>query len=150
MFKKVSGIVAALALMAVTASIALGGQSDRAPAQTYAGGKGGLVAKDTAKRRPAAAVARVTLSDFGTVSYSVSTTPEHLPVDWAWTVRCTKGALIDYAPGPGDVHTTTRKTPFGGTYDIPLADPDSCQFAIAGQIASNKLGHTVSVKIYNK
>jgi hypothetical protein len=150
MFKKVSGIVAALALMAVTASIALGGQSDREPAQNYAAGKGHLAAKDTAKRRPAAAVARVTLSDFGKVSYSVSSNPEHLPVDWAYTVRCTKGALIDYEPGPGDVHTTTRKTPFSSTYKIPLRDPDSCQFAVAGQIAANKLGHKVTVKIYNK
>jgi hypothetical protein len=154
MFKKVSGIVAVLALMAVTASIALGGQSDKSPAQTYAAGKGSLVAKDTAKRRPAAAVARVTLNgaDVGksSVSYSVTSNPSHLPIDWAQTVRCTKGALIDYEPGPGDVHTTTRKTPFGGTYGIPLKDPDSCQFAVAGQIGANKLGHTVSVKIYNK
>lgn len=149
MFKKVAGIVAALVLMAVTASIALGGQSGKAPAQTYAG-KGHLAAKDTAKRRPAAAVARVKLNDFRKVSYSVSSKPEHLPVDWAYTVRCTKGALIDYFPGPGDVHTTTRKTPFSGTYTIPLADPDSCQFAVAGQIAQNKLGHSVAVKIYNK
>ncbi len=149
MFKKAAGIVAALALMAVTASIALGGQSDGSSSQTY-GGKGHLVAKDTAKRRPAAAVARVTLNDFRTVRYAVSSKPEHLPVDWAFTTRCTNGALIDYYPGPGDVHTTTRKTPFSGTYKIPLADPDSCQFAVAGQIARNKLGHSVAVKIYNK
>ena len=154
MFKKVSGIVVALALMALTASIAFGGQSDKSPAQTYAAGKGHLVAKDTAKRRPAAAVARVTLpaDKFGpgTVSYSVTSNPEHLPIDWAQTVRCVKGPLIDYEPGPGDVHTTRRKTPFGATYKIPLNDPDSCQFAVAGQIGANKLGHTVTVKILNK
>lgn len=150
MFKKAAGTVAALVLMAGTGGIALGGQSDKAPVKARAG-KGQLVAKDTAKRRPAAAVARVTLSDFGKVSYTISSSPEHLPIDWAYTVRCTKGALIDYFPGPGDVHTTTRKTTIEGTFkNIPLSDPDSCQFAVAGQIAANKLGHTVSVKIYNQ
>lgn len=144
-----AAIAGALALMAVPASLALGGQDGKAPAQTYAG-KGQLVAKDTAKRRPAAAVARVSLTQFGKVSYSISSKPDHLPIDWAYTVRCTKGALIDYAPGPGDVHTTTRKTTISGGYRIPLADPDECTFAVAGQIAENKLGHSVQVKIYNR
>ena len=80
----------------------------------------------------------------------LSTGPPHLPVDWAVTVRCTKGSLIDYYPGPGDVRTTTKQTTIKGSYPIPLADPDECTFAAAGQIARNDLGKSVSVKIYNK
>ena len=125
------------------------GDSSTPSGQTYAG-KGKLVAKDTAKRRPAAAVARVSLTDFGKVSFKIASKPGHLPVDWGFTVRCTKGALIDYFPGPGDHRTKTSKTAIKGNFPIPLADPDECTFAAAGQIARNKLGKTVAVKIYNK
>jgi hypothetical protein len=151
MIKKLAGTVAVIAVVAVPTSLALGdGGSGGGDAQARAGGRGHLVAKDTAKRRPAAAVARVTLKKFGKVSYVISSKPGHLPVDWAFTTRCTKGFLIDYYPGPGDVHTTTKKTTIAGTFKIPLSDPDECTFAAAGQIAKNKLGKTVSVKIYNK
>jgi hypothetical protein len=61
-----------------------------------------------------------------------------------------KGWLFDYYPGPGDVKTTKRRTPFNGTYPIPLADPDSCNFQVAGLIPgeSEKRGR-VLVKIYD-
>jgi hypothetical protein len=149
MIKKLAGTIAVVAVVAVPTSLALG-DGGNGDVQSRAGGRGKLVAKDSAGRRPAAAVARVTLKKFGKVSYVISSKPGHLPVDWAYTTRCTKGFLIDYYPGPGDVHTTTKKTTISGTFKIPLADPDKCQFAAAGQIAKNKLGHSVSVKIYNK
>lgn len=149
MIKKLAGTVALIAAIAVPTSLALGHRGD-GNAQTYAGGRGNLVAKDTAKRRPAAAVARVSLKKFGKVSYVISTQPPHLPVDWGFTTRCTKGFLIDYYPGPGDVHTTTKKTTISGTFKVPLADPDECTFAAFGQIHKNKLGKRVMVKIYNK
>ena len=150
MKKKAAGILAGLTLLAIPAS-SLGGDAQPSAA-TYAGGKGQLVAKDRAKRRPAAAVARVTLkgNEIGRVSYSISSRPDHLPVDWGFTTRCVKGALIDYFPGPGDFKTKTEKTAIRGTYRIPLADPDYCTFAVAGQIARNNLGRRVIVKIYNK
>jgi len=148
--KKAAGILAGLTLLAIPAS-SLGGDAQPSAA-TYAGGKGQLVAKDRAKRRPAAAVARVTLkgNEIGRVSYSISSRPDHLPVDWGFTTRCVKGALIDYFPGPGEFKTTTKNTAIKGTYRIPLADPDYCTFAVAGQIARNNLGKRVIVKIFNK
>ena len=47
--------------------------------------------------------------------------------------------------------TTKKKAPFKGTYNIPLADPDSCNFQVAGLIPgeSEKRGR-VFTKIYNK
>lgn len=148
MKRKVAAILAGLALLAIPAS-SLGGDSSPArSSQTYAG-KGRLVAKDSAKRRPAAAVARVTLKKFGRVSYSISSKPGHLPVDWAVTTRCVKGAEIGYFPGAGDVSTTTKKTTVTGTFKIPLRRPDRCTFAVAGQIAKNKLGKRVVSKIFS-
>ena len=111
---------------------------------------GKLVAKDSAKRRPATAVARKTLTDFQGVFFEVTTNPGHLPVDWSFTTRCMKGALIDYYPGPGDHRTKTKRTSIGGKFPIPLADPDFCTFAVSGQIHKNKLGKSVTVKIYKK
>src|SRR4051794_16919547 len=102
-------------------------------------GYGQLVAKDSAKDNPAAAVARVTLSDFGKVSYRVSGRPSDVKVDWGITVRCVKGSLIDYFPGPGDFKTGTKKAGFGGTYPTNvLADPDYCTFAVAAQTFENE------------
>ncbi len=43
-----------------------------------------------------------------------------------------------------------KKTTISGTFNVPLADPDECTFAVAGQIAKNNLGKSVQVKIYNK
>jgi hypothetical protein len=148
MSRKLTGVLAALAVMAAPTAIALGGGNP--PDRAVSKGKGSLVAKDSAKKRPAAAVARVTLKDFGKVSYAISSKPGHLPIDWAVTVRCVKGSLIDYYPGPGDVHTTTKNATIKGTYPIPLKDPDSCTFAVAGQIHKNDLGKRVITKIYNK
>jgi len=150
MIRKLAGTIAVIAAVAIPTSLALGDGGDANAPQTYAGGKGKLVAKDTAKRRPAAAVARVSLKKFGKVSYAISSKPGHLPIQWAATVRCTKGFLIDYYPGPGDVRTTVKKATISGTFKVPLADPDECTFAAAGQIAKNNLGKKVLVKIYNK
>lgn len=136
----------ALALPATSLGGAEGGAGEGAHAR---GGYGQVVAKDSAKRRPAAAVARVTMSDFGKLSYKITSNPKHLPIDWAYTVRCVKGSLIDYFPGPGDLHTTTKKTVIHGTFPLALADPDYCTFAVAGQIATDG-GHRVTTKIYNK
>ena len=149
MIRKMAGTIAVIAAVAVPTSLALGDGGDGDAAQTYAD-RGTLVAKDVAKRRPAAAVARVSLKEFGKVSYVISSKPPHLPVQWAQTTRCTKGFLIDYFPGPGDVRTTVKKTTISGTFTVPLADPDECTFAVAGQIARNNLGKRVKVKIYNK
>ncbi len=148
MKKKAAAILAGMAILAVPAS-SLGG--DSAPSSpTLQRGLGDLVAKDSAKRRPAAAVARVTLKKFGRVSYSVSSRPNHLPIDYDFSTRCNKGLLIDYSPGPGDAVTKTERTRITGTFKIPLADPDRCTFAVAGQIAKNDLGKRVIVKIFNK
>ena len=146
MRKKLAITAAAVALLAVPAA-SMGGSE--APRLDRA--KGQLVAKDSAKQHPAAAVARVKLQEFGTVSYAISTKPEHLPVEWAFMVRCQKGWLYDYYPGPGDVHTTTKKATIRGTYTIPLADPDVCDFQVAGQIGGeHEVRGKVIAKIYDK
>lgn len=148
MRRRVIGAVVGLGLLALPATSLGGGQTTDSVAQaTRAAGE--LVAKDSAKRRPAASTAWVTLTDFGKVSYAITSNPEHLPIDWAYTVRCVKGSLIDYFPGPGDLHTTTKQTSIRGTFPIPLADPDSCTFAVSGQIASDR-GKRVFTKIYKQ
>jgi hypothetical protein len=114
-------------------------------------GHGKLVAKDHAKDNPAAAAARVTLSDFRTVTYRITGSPKDVKVDWGITTRCVKGSLIDYFPGPGDFKTGTKKAGFGGKYPkAPLADPDYCTFAVAAQTFKNDAGKGVTVKIFKK
>lgn len=138
---------AALGLLALPAS-SLGGSAG--PALERAG-LGRVVASDSAKQHPEGAAARARLSDFGKVSWQVTTKPSGLSTEFAFIVRCQKGFLFDYFPGPGDVKTTKRKTPFSGTYKLPLADPDLCDFQVAGQIPgeSEKRGR-VTVRIFNK
>jgi hypothetical protein len=142
---RIPATIAVLAVLALPA-ISLGGS-----APTAERGLGKLVAKDAAKQHPEAAVARAELSDFGKVTWAVTTKPAGMTVEYAFVVRCEKGWLFDYYPGPGDVKTTKKKTPFKGTYPIPLADPDSCNFQVAGLIPgeSEKRGR-VFVKIYNR
>lgn len=143
---------AALALLVVPAT-SLGGAAPEADGTGSArrAGLGDLVAKDVARQHPEAAAARARLTEFGKVSYVISTKPGHLPVDWAFIVRCQKGFLFDYYPGPGDVKTTTKKATIKGTYNIPLADPDLCDFQVAGQIAGRQeVRGKVFAKIYNK
>lgn len=113
---------------------------------------GAVVAHDSARDNPAAAVARVTLQrgEIGKLSFRVSTVPKRTKVDWGITTRCVKGALIDYFPGPGDFKTDTKPGGFGGKFPLPLADPDYCTFAVAGQTFENEAGKRVTVKIYNK
>ena len=139
-----------LGLLAVPAT-SLGGSeaADRAAAERR--GLGQVVASDSARQHPEAAVARAKLSNFGRVAWQVSTKPPGLSTEHAFIVRCQKGFLFDYYPGPGDVKTTKRKAPFSGTYNIPLADPDMCDFQVAGQIPgeSEKRGRVI-VRIFNK
>lgn len=142
---------ATLALLAVPAS-SLGGDVGPAPlTDSVDRGLGGIVAKDTAKQHPESAAARTKLTDFGKVSWQVTSKPNGLSIEYAYIVRCSKGFLFDYFPGPGDVKTRKRTTPFSGNYRIPLADPDLCDFQVAGQIPgeSEKRGR-VTVRIYNK
>jgi hypothetical protein len=149
MRKKLAIVAASLGILAVP-GVSLGG-TDRASGPTAERGRGQLVAKDSAKQHPEAAVARVKLQEFGKVSYVISTKPDHLPVEWAFTVRCQKGWLFDYYPGPGDVKTTTKKATISGDYPIPLADPDVCDFQAAGQIGGeHEVNGKVFVKIYDK
>ena len=110
-----------------------------------------MVASDSAKQHPEGAAARAKLSDFGKVSWQITTKPSGISTEYAFIVRCEKGFLFDYYPGPGDVKTTKKKTPFSGTYDIPLADPEMCDFQVAGQIPGEgeKRGR-VTVRIFDK
>jgi hypothetical protein len=150
MHLKLPGTIAALVLLALPA-VSLGGgvPQERGPAAER--GLGKLVAKDSAKQHPEAAVARVELADFGKVSWQITSKPPGISVEHAFIVRCEKGWLFDYYPGPGDVHTTKRKTPFSGGYTIPLADPDSCDFQVAGLIPGEgeKRGRVIT-RIYDK
>lgn len=141
--------IAALALLAVPAS-SLGGGGDGPSPNLDRRGLGKLVAKDSAKQHPASAAARVNLTDFGKVSWQVTSRPSGMVVEYAFIVRCEKGFLFDYFPGPGDLKTTKRTTPFSATYPIPLSDPDLCDFQVAGQIPgeSDKRGRVVT-KIYD-
>ena len=146
---KLPATIAALTVLALPA-VSLGGSppDDRSPARSQLGD---LVAKDSAKQHPEAAVARANLSDFGQVNWAITTKPSGLPVEYAFIVRCQKGWLFDYYPGPGDVKTTKKLAPFKGGYEIPLADPESCNFQVAGLIPgeSEERGK-VFTKIYNK
>lgn len=148
MRKKLAGTLAILALLVVPAS-SLGGGED-APDNARRS-LGQLVASDSAKQHPEAAVARAELSDFGKVSWQITSKPSGLSVENAFIVRCEKGFLFDYFPGPGDLKTTKRTTPFSGSYPIPLADPDSCDFQVAGLIPGEgeKRGKVIA-RIYNK
>lgn len=150
MRKRLIAAVAALSVLAVPAS-SLGGGDGPASADSVNRGLGGIVAKDTAKQHPESAAARKKLTDFGKVSWQVTSKPSGLSVEYAFIVRCNKGFLFDYFPGPGDVRTTKRTTPFSGSYPIPLADPDLCDFQVAGQIPgeSEKRGR-VTVRIFDK
>jgi hypothetical protein len=141
-------IVAAGALALPAAS--LGGAEREAGDAHARGGYGQLVAKDSAKDNPAAAAARATLTDFGTVSYRITANPSDTKVSWGITSRCVKGSLIDYWPGPGDFKTTTKKAGFSGPIPIALADPDYCTFAVAAQTYKNDAGKRVTVKLFNK
>ena len=145
MKRKVAGVVAGLALLAIPAS-SLGGAT--ASQGTTYGSSGALVAGDSAGDNPAAAVARVTLKSFGKVFYRVTSKPRGVPIAWSITTRCVKGSLIDYWPGPGDHRTTTKRAPFGGTFPVPLANPDYCTFAVAGQTYKYQAGKKVTVKIF--
>ncbi|MDQ3102661.1 MAG: hypothetical protein M3Q53_02315 [Actinomycetota bacterium] len=141
-------MLATLALLAVPASSLGGGEDASGNARR---GLGQVVATDSAKQHPEAAVARAELSDFGKVSWQITSRPSGLSVENAFIVRCEKGFLFDYFPGPGDLKTTKRKTPFSGSYPIPLADPDSCDFQVAGLIPGEgeKRGKVIT-RIYNK
>ena len=141
-------MLATLALLAVPASSLGGGEDASGNARR---GLGQVVASDSAKQHPEAAVARAELSDFGKVSWQITSRPSGLSVENAFIVRCEKGFLFDYFPGPGDLKTTKRKTPFSGSYPIPLADPDSCDFQVAGLIPGEgeKRGKVIA-RIYNK
>lgn len=138
---------AVFGLLAVPASSL--GINDPGSAQERAG-LGRVVASDSAKQHPEGAAARAKLTDFGKVSWQVTSRPKGLSTEFAYIVRCQKGFLFDYFPGPGDVRTTKKKTPFSGTYNIPLADPDMCDFQVAGQIPgeSERRGR-VTVRIYD-
>lgn len=124
---------------------AAGGQLDRDKL-------GAIVAQDSARDNPAAAVAQVTLQrgEIGRVSYRITTVPNRTKVDWGITTRCMRGPTIDYFPLPGQFRTKTEPAGFGGRFPVPLADPDFCTFAVAGQTFKNEAGKRVTVKIYNK
>lgn len=148
--------ILALVALLVTGAAVLGGAGESTSAEAAASsaerrGPGRLVAKDSAKQHPEAAVARAELSEFGKVSWQITSKPSGLPVENAFIVRCEKGFLFDYFPGPGDLKTKKRRAPFSGTYRIPLADPDSCDFQVAGLIPgeSDKRGRVI-VKIFDR
>ena len=152
MTRRIAGTTLALALLALFATMlgTAGAQRDKSADR---GKLGSLIAKDHAKDNPAAAVAQVTLQrgEIGKLSYKITTVPNKTRVDWGITIRCMKGSLIDYFPGPGDFKTGTKPGGFGGAYPIPpLADPDFCTYAVAAQTFENDAGKSVTVKIYNK
>jgi hypothetical protein len=146
--KRRIAIVAAAAVALAGGAVALsGGGDDDGSAQARPAKRSSVVAKDHAKDNPAAAVARVTLSNFGKVSYRITANPKDVKVDWGVTSRCMKGPLIDYWPAPGKFKTMTKKAGFGGTYPVPLADPDFCTFSVAANTDTVGLGKGVTVKI---
>lgn len=134
-----------LAALALLGAVAAANPAERSK-------RGAVIAHDSARDNPAAAVARVTLSgaEIGRLSYRITTVPNRTKVDWGITTRCMKGSMIDYFPGPGDFKTGTKPGGFGGKFPVPLADPDFCTFAVAGQTFENEAGKRVTVKIYNK
>lgn len=145
MRRRLVGTTMVLAMLVVPA-VSLGDKS------AERGKLGSVVSKDSARDNPAAAVAQVTLQrgEMGKLSYRITTVPNRTKVDWGITTRCVKGSLIDYYPGPGDFKTGTKPGGFGGTYPVPLIDPDFCTFAVAGQTFENDAGKRVTVKIYNR
>lgn len=144
--------LAAAAALAVTA-VAGGDEPTSTDPSSERRALGKVVASDTAKQHPEAAVARAKIpgSEIGKVSWQITTKPSGLVVENAFIVRCQKGFLFDYFPGPGDLRTTKEKTPISGDYPIPLADPDLCDFQVAGLIPgeSEKRGRVIT-RIYNK
>lgn len=152
MKRRTVGLICGVGLLALPATTLGGEERSSGDTQERGGKQGQLIARDSAKKRPAYAVARVTLAgdQIGKVSFRVATSPKRTPVDWGFTTRCVKGSLIDYFPGPGDFKTTTKPSGFGGTFPVPLADPDFCTFAVGATIFKNDTGKRVSVKIFNK
>lgn len=149
MKRKALTVAIALAALALPATL-LGEGVAAKPAERAK--LGAIIARDSARDNPAAAVARVTLTrgEIGKLSYRIKSVPKRTKVDWGITTRCVKGSLIDYFPGPGDFKTGTRPGGFGGKFPMPLADPDFCTFAVAGQTFKHEAGKRVTVKIYNK
>ena len=149
MKRKALTVAIALAALALPATL-LGEGVAAKPAERAK--LGAIIARDSARDNPAAAVARVTLTrgEIGKLSYRIKSVPKRTKVDWGITTRCVKGSLIDYFPGPGDFKTGTRPGGFGGKFPMPLADPDFCTFAVAGQTFKHEAGTRVTVKIYNK
>lgn len=149
-------MITALAALVAVAALVLPAATmgDRGGHSAQRAGLGAVIAHDSARDNPAAAVAQVTLQrgEIGRLSYRITTVPNRTKVDWGITVRCMKGSLIDYWPGPGDFKTGTEPGGFGGSYPnpLPLADPDFCTFAVAGQTYEHEAGKRVTVKIYNK
>lgn len=145
-------VVATVALTVPAVSLGLKDRDQAAGASSKSAraGLGKVVARDSAKDNPAAAVARATISDFSRVSYKVTARPRNVNVDWGVTSRCMKGPLIDYWPLPGKFRTRTRKAGFKGTYPVPLADPDFCTFSVAANTDTVGLGKSVTVKIFRK
>lgn len=145
MKRRLAGTTMVLAMLVLPATVLGVKTTERAKL-------GSLVAKDSAKDNPAAAVAQITLDreELGKVSYKITTVPKKTKVDWGVTSRCVKGSLIDYFPGPGDFKTGTKPGGFSGTISQYLADPDFCTFAVAGQTFKNDAGKRVTVSLYNK
>lgn len=152
MRRKTAGLVIGLGLLALPATSLGGGGATESAVPERRAELGRVIGKDSAKKRPTYAVARVTLTreQIGRVFYRVTTTPKKIPVEWGITTRCVKGSLIDYFPGPGDFKTTQKPSGFKGSYRVPLADPDFCTFAVAATIHKNDLGKRVQVKIFSK
>ena len=149
MRRRIAITIGALALAVPAVSLALKDRDGEDSEQARAG-LGNVIAKDTAKDNPAAAVARITTSNFGKVSYKITARPKGVKVDWGVTSRCMKGPLIDYWPPPGKFKTQTRTEGFKGSYPVPLADPDFCTFSVAANTDTVGLGKSVQVKIFNK
>lgn len=138
-----------VALVALSAA-ALGGTASGEPAQRA--NLGAVIAHDSARDNPAAAVAQVTLpgGEIGRISYRITTVPNRTKVDWGITARCMRGPTIKYFPLPGKFTTKTEPGGFGGRIPVPLKHPDFCTFAVAGQTFEHDAGKRVTVKLYNK
>jgi hypothetical protein len=145
--KRRLAIVAAGVIALAVPAVSLATRGDDAGRAQGAVARTTVVARDHAKDNPAAAVARVTLSNFRKVTYKITGNPRNVKVDWGITSRCVKGPLIDYWPPPGKFKTRTKKEGFGGTYPVPIADPDYCTFAVAANTDTVDLGKGVTVKI---
>ena len=141
--------ITGLALVALTAA-ALGPSAAGRPLERAQ--LGSVLAHDSARDNPAAAVAQVTLTrgEIGRVSYRITTVPNRTKVDWGITTRCMRGSTIKYFPLPGEFRTKTEPGGFGGRFRVPMNDPDFCTFAVAGQTFEHEAGKRVTVKIYRK